>query len=123
MLPKSPRINADAELIQRVIVNLIANALKYTPKGGHVLVKVSENPDSVRVEVKDTGQGMPREACVKIFDKFQRLPETLSGGTGIGLTISREIVKAHSGKIWAESEPGKGSSFIFEIPKGFKETN
>ncbi len=117
MLPISPKINADGELIQRVIVNLIANALKYTPKGGRVIVKVSENPHSARVEVKDTGQGMPPESCEKIFDKFQRLPGALSGGTGIGLTISREIVKAHGGKIWAESELGSGSNFIFEIAK------
>jgi len=121
MPSKSPRLNADAELLQRVIVNLTANALKFTPKGGNVLVWVSESERAVRVGVKDTGQGMPRDACEKIFDKFQRLPGALSGGTGIGLTISREIVKAHSGKIWAESEPGKGSTFIFEIPKNLKE--
>jgi len=120
LLPRSPRINADGELIQRVIVNLTANALKYTPKGGHVLVKVSENNDCARVEVRDTGQGMPKDACEKIFDKFQRLPGALSGGTGIGLTISREIVKAHSGKIWVESESGQGSTFIFEIPKNLE---
>ncbi|MEA2081902.1 MAG: ATP-binding protein [Elusimicrobiota bacterium] len=122
MPPKSPRIDADGELVQRVIVNLIANGIKFTPAGGSVLVRVSENDRSSRVEVKDTGQGMPKDSCVKIFDKFQRLPGALSGGTGIGLTISREIVKAHSGKIWAESEMGKGSSFIFEIPKNPEDT-
>jgi len=74
------------------------------------------------VEVRDTGQGMPKEACEKIFEKFHRIPGALAGGTGIGLTISREIVKAHSGRIWAESELGKGSNFIFEIPDGLPQS-
>ncbi|PKM99573.1 MAG: hypothetical protein CVU78_05650 [Elusimicrobia bacterium HGW-Elusimicrobia-2] len=123
MPAESPRVNADGELIQRVIVNLVANAVKFTPKGGEALVKVSRVRNAVRVEVRDTGPGMPKDSCEKIFDKFQRLPGALSGGTGIGLTISREIVKAHSGKIWAESEPGKGSNFIFEIPEGLPQSD
>lgn len=123
MPAESPRVNADGELIQRVIVNLVANAVKFTPKGGEALVKVSKVRNAVRVEVRDTGPGMPKDSCEKIFDKFQRLPGALAGGTGIGLTISREIVKAHSGKIWAESEQGKGSNFIFEIPDGLPQSD
>ncbi|PIV17751.1 MAG: hypothetical protein COS41_06750 [Elusimicrobia bacterium CG03_land_8_20_14_0_80_50_18] len=120
--PESPRLNADGELIQRVIVNLLANAVKFTPQGGEVTLEVSRRESSVRVEVRDTGQGMPKEACEKIFEKFHRIPGALAGGTGIGLTISREIVKAHSGRIWAESELGKGSNFIFEIPDGLPQS-
>jgi len=118
-VPQTPvKINADGELLQRVIINLMGNSLNYTPSGGTITVSGRDLKDKVRIEVTDTGIGMPPEYCLKIFEKFQQVQGQSKGGTGLGLTISREIIRAHKGKIWAESEVGKGSRFIFEIPKG-----
>jgi len=110
------KVTADAKLIKRVIINLLGNALKYTPRGGTVTLKAEESENFIKISVVDTGEGMPPEMCEKIFDRFQQIKGQSKGGTGIGLNVSKEIVEAHGGKIWAESEPGKGSKFIFTLP-------
>jgi signal transduction histidine kinase len=110
-------VNADPKLIKRVLVNLLGNALKYTPSGGKVTISTGEEADKVRVSVTDTGKGIPEEWHEKIFDRFQRIKNQIKGGAGIGLNVSREIVEVHGGRIWIESEIEKGSSFIFELPK------
>jgi two-component system sensor histidine kinase VicK len=76
---------------------------------------------SAKVYVKDTGQGMPPDMCDKIFDRFKQVRGQSRGGTGIGLNVSKEIVQAHGGRIWAESEPGEGSVFIFTLPQSSDE--
>ena len=111
------KVNADAKLLQRVLINLMGNSLNYTPSGGKVIVSSEDCGDRIRVCVADTGIGMPPEYCEKIFEKFTQIKGQSKGGTGLGLTVSKEIVEAHGGKIWAESEVGKGSQFYFEIPK------
>ena len=93
----------------------------HTTEGGSVLVSAEAGESVVRVSVTDTGEGMPTEELEQIFDRFYRLDPSRSratGGTGLGLTIARQLVEAHGGTIWAESEPGRGSRFIFEIPIG-----
>jgi len=110
-------IDIDARLIQRVLINLMGNSLNYTPSGGKITVSSEDLKDKMRVCVADTGVGMPPEYCEKIFEKFSQIKGQSKGGTGLGLTVSKEIVEAHGGRIWAESEVGKGSRFYFEISK------
>ncbi|MFH1416636.1 MAG: ATP-binding protein [Elusimicrobiota bacterium] len=109
-------INADKNLIKRVVINLLGNSLKYTSRGGAVTMKVEKEVSGVSIYIIDNGEGMPRDMCEKIFDRFQQIRGQSKGGTGIGLNVSKEIIEAHGGKIWAESELGKGSVFIFTLP-------
>ncbi|MFW6134777.1 MAG: ATP-binding protein [Elusimicrobiota bacterium] len=115
-------LNADKSLISRVMVNLISNALKYTPAEGDITVSIEDMDDRVRVSVKDTGEGMPPEYVEKVFDKFEQVKKSRDKkrGSGLGLTITKYIVEVHKGKIWAESELGEGSVFNFWIPKGLQ---
>ncbi|MCX5666958.1 MAG: ATP-binding protein [Candidatus Omnitrophica bacterium] len=114
-----PDVSADKGLITRVIANLVDNAVKYTPVKGSVCVKTLYNRDekSFYVHVSDTGDGIPTEYLNKIFDKFAQV-ETKKArtGRGLGLTFCKMAVEAHGGKIWVESEPGKGSIFTFTLP-------
>ncbi len=110
-------VNADKKLIKRVIINLLGNALKYTPRGGTIILGSEKEAGRIRIYVQDTGEGMPPEMCEKIFDRFKQINGRSRGGTGIGLNVSKEIVRAHGGRIWAESKPGKGSVFSFTLPK------
>ncbi|MGM0568281.1 MAG: HAMP domain-containing sensor histidine kinase, partial [Elusimicrobiota bacterium] len=115
-------INADNSLVGRVLTNLISNALKFTPEDGEIKVELSDEGDKIKVAVEDNGSGMPKEMCEKIFDKFEQVKGSKSKrkGTGLGLTITRYIVEAHEGKIYADSEPGKGTRVEFWIPRGLK---
>ncbi|MFN3550294.1 MAG: ATP-binding protein [Endomicrobiia bacterium] len=110
-------IYADGKLLERVYINLIGNAIKFTPEGGEITVGVEENESLVRSYVKDTGEGIPKEYLDKIFEKFGQVKGKSRGGTGLGLTICKYIIEAHKGKIWVESELSKGSKFSFELPK------
>lgn len=110
------KIKADSKLIKRVFINLLGNALKYTPKHGTITMAAQIKAGVVEAAVIDTGEGMPHEMCEIIFDRFQQIKGQSRGGTGIGLNVSKEIVEAHGGNIWAESEIGKGSKFKFTIP-------
>jgi len=113
------RVRADRGLIQRVIANLLNNALKHTPAGGRVVVEAREAGDTVEVRVADTGEGIPHEEAERIFDKFARVSGQ-KGGTrhdrGLGLAFCRMAVEAHGGRIRVESEPGRGSTFLFTLP-------
>jgi len=112
-------IVADRERIVQVLTNLVGNAVKYTPAGGRATIAPSATPEGIRVEVADTGRGIPANDLPSIFDKFTRVrSDTLASarGTGLGLAVSKGIVDAHGGRIWAESLPGQGSRFFFTIP-------
>ena len=103
------------------MTNLIGNALKFTPQGGTVTVVGKRTADAQKVElgVRDTGPGIARKDFQKLFEKFSRIDSpAMQGisGTGLGLTIAKEIVELHGGRIWVESEEGKGSYFAFELP-------
>lgn len=110
-------ISADGKLLERVYINLIGNAIKFTPEGGEITVGIEENEYLIKSYVKDTGEGIPKEYLDKIFEKFGQVKGKSRGGTGLGLTICKYIIEAHKGKIWVESELGKGAKFIFELPK------
>jgi two-component system, OmpR family, phosphate regulon sensor histidine kinase PhoR len=100
-----------------VLVNLIHNAVKFTKPGGEITLEAEAVDSGVRCAVRDTGAGIPAESLSRIFERFYRVDSSRTGsGTGLGLSISRHIVEAHGGKIWAESEEGRGSTFYFYIP-------
>ena len=115
-----PKIYFDADKINQVLNNLISNAIKFTDKGGiEVSSMVEQEKNSVVVTVKDTGPGIRAEDIPKLFQKFQQLGDHATrqtGGTGLGLAICKEIIARHAGKIWVESEVGKGSAFSFLLP-------
>ncbi|MBU1086995.1 MAG: cell wall metabolism sensor histidine kinase WalK [Candidatus Omnitrophica bacterium] len=112
--------DADAKLLGQLFNNLVGNAIKFTPEGGSVKIFVQRQDKDLRFEVIDTGCGIPEDSLEKIFAKFEQaktIPASGSPkGTGLGLTIVKEIVLLHGGKIWVESEIGKGSKFIFVLP-------
>jgi signal transduction histidine kinase len=108
----------DMERIGLVITNLLGNAIKYSPGSKEIVVDAFRSDDAIIVSVKDNGIGIPQEDITNIFSRFYRvsgLSSTFSG-SGIGLYISSEIISRHGGKIWAESELNKGSTFYFSIP-------
>lgn len=110
-----PTLEADGVMINRVIANLIDNAVKYTNPGGTINIRVTNMEREVLVDVQDTGPGIPDEHIPHIFDPFYRAAGD-HAGSGLGLSIARTIVEAHAGEIWVESEPGKGSTFSFTLP-------
>jgi len=115
-----PKVNADPDKIAQVLTNLVGNAVKFTPGGGQISISASDGGDFIQVDVMDTGLGIPRQDLERVFDKFYQV--TLPGsqkkaaGTGLGLPISKGIIEKHGGKIWVESELGKGSKFSFRLP-------
>lgn len=114
-----PEMSADKELVRRTIANLVNNAIKHSPSGGNVLMKTffKEEDNNFYIQVKDSGEGIPEEYLNKIFDKFVQVEnEKAKMGHGLGLTFCKMAVEAHGGKIWAESELDKGSTFYFTIP-------
>ncbi len=114
-----PPVFADRERVHQVLFNLLDNAVRFTPTGGRVTVSASPNNGSVDVAVADTGPGIAAEHLPRVFERFYRIDASRSrddGGTGIGLAIARSVVEAHGGRIWAESEPGSGSTFTFALP-------
>jgi two-component system, OmpR family, phosphate regulon sensor histidine kinase PhoR len=110
-------IRADPQKIEQVLINLIHNAIKFTSPGGKITVRVEENEHQVIFSVKDTGVGIAPEDINRVFERFYKADRARSTkGTGLGLSIARHLVEAHKGKIWAESELGKGSRFFFSLP-------
>lgn len=108
----------DKERLQQVVINLISNAIKYSPNAEKVFITIEQEKDQIKVAVKDTGIGIAGENLKKIFDKYHRIEEhaVQFQGLGIGLFISYEIIERHHGKMWVESEVGKGSTFYFTLP-------
>lgn len=119
-LPKRPiYVWIDEDKITQVLDNVISNAIKYSPKGGTVRFSAHSTRKQLRVSISDEGIGMPPDTVDKIFDRFYRVDKSRTremGGTGLGLAIAREMIDAHHGKIWAESEEGKGTSVLFTLP-------
>jgi two-component system, OmpR family, phosphate regulon sensor histidine kinase PhoR len=109
-------ITGDRSMINRVLSNLLDNAVRYSHAGGSVMVSVTDMTDHYLVTVKDSGVGIPEEHMPFIFDAFYRASKD-GKGSGLGLFISKTIVEAHGGKIWAESKPLRGASFFFTLPK------
>jgi two-component system phosphate regulon sensor histidine kinase PhoR len=98
-------------------VNLIHNAIKFTPPGGHITLSAELEGSMVKFSISDTGVGISPDDLARIFERFYKADRARSGkGTGLGLSISRHLVESHNGRIWAESEVGKGSTFYFSLP-------
>jgi PAS domain S-box-containing protein len=114
-----PGVDVDPTKLRRVLVNLLENAIKYSPEGGPVVLRVAADNGRLRIEVRDEGLGIPRGEQARIFEKFYRADPQLArgvGGTGLGLYICRELVQRMGGEIDVESEPGRGSTFTVELP-------
>ncbi len=121
--PQRLRVAVDADKLTKIVNNLLSNALKFTPAGGSVTVTVEDAGGMIRLAVADTGRGIRAEDLPKVFDRFYQTSKpdaAAEGGTGIGLALCREFSELLKGKIWAESQVGAGSTFVFEFPK--KET-
>jgi signal transduction histidine kinase len=113
--PGLPHVNVDRSQLERVIGNLITNAMRATPAGGTIIVAAVRRADEVAISVTDTGAGIPRDYLPRIFEPFVQVPHASAGGAGLGLTISRRIVEAHGGRLTVQSEPGHGSTFTFTV--------
>ena len=112
-----PLIQADKERLQQVIVNIIHNAIKFTPAGGRVTISTRHSGESVLARISDTGIGISKDDLPHIFERFFKADKSRStSGTGLGLAIAKHIVQTHGGSIWVESEEGKGSMFSFSLP-------
>lgn len=112
-----PPVMADAERIQRVMTNLLHNAIKFTPAGGRIVVSAQRETGKVVIAVSDTGVGIAEEDLSRIFERFYKADRARSsGGTGLGLAIAKHIVQAHRGQIWVKSVEGHGSTFYFSLP-------
>lgn len=112
-----PLVNIDNDMVMRVVINLIENAIKYTPDGGNIIVGAKKAEDGVVISIKDSGPGIPEHMKQQIFDKFSRVKYTEGPkGVGLGLAFCRLAVEAHKGRIWVESEDGNGSEFLFTVP-------
>ncbi|MFH1753211.1 MAG: HAMP domain-containing sensor histidine kinase [Candidatus Omnitrophota bacterium] len=122
-----PTLEMDINGVQEVLLNLLLNAIRFTPDGGSISVRAKDSKDNIRIEVEDSGIGIPKEKLSSIFESFYELRdikkhssgsiEFRSSGLGLGLAIAKNIVAAHKGEIWAESEEGKFSRFVFTLPK------
>ncbi|MER2237689.1 MAG: cell wall metabolism sensor histidine kinase WalK [Psychrobacillus sp.] len=112
-------VEVDTDKLTQVIDNIISNALKYSPDGGNIRFGFTVQENMLKVMVSDDGMGIPKENVTKIFDRFYRVDRARSramGGTGLGLAIAKEMIEAHGGKIWAESEEGVGTTIFFTMP-------
>jgi signal transduction histidine kinase len=114
-----PAVDMDVDMIRRVIINLLDNAIKYTGPGGRITASARREDGDVVVSVSDTGPGIAPRDQQHIFDKFARIPHAgQTKGLGLGLAFCRMAVEAHGGRIWVESRLGEGSSFSFSLPVG-----
>jgi two-component system sensor histidine kinase EvgS len=117
--PNLPKVIFDKIRLERIVHNLVENAIKYSPQGGDVTVTVQPNDNELIVSVSDQGFGISKEDQSKLFQSFQRLESTKRPyivGIGLGLRVCQILVEAHRGRIWVESEPGKGATFRFSLP-------
>jgi two-component system phosphate regulon sensor histidine kinase PhoR len=120
LAPADAEAECDSEAVHQIVTNLLDNAIKYTPPGGHVTVGAARTSDGISVYVQDTGIGIPKEDQPRLFERFYRVDKARSremGGTGLGLAIVKHLVLAHNGRVSVESEPGRGSTFSFVIPR------
>jgi signal transduction histidine kinase len=120
--PNLPVIICDRDRLMQVMMNLLDNAVKFTPKGSISVQASSTHDKAIDVRISDTGPGIPEDEKEKVFEKFHQLRQGVyknkrSKGTGLGLAICKQIIEHYGGKIWVESALGQGSTFIFRIPR------
>lgn len=119
LLKKATFVEIDTDKLTQVLDNIISNAMKYSPDGGKITFKLSEEDDRIIISVSDEGVGIPKDNLERIFERFYRVDKARTrklGGTGLGLAIAKELVDAHGGHIWAESSEGKGTTVSFSLP-------
>ena len=117
--PQLGEITADERKFKQILLNLLSNAVKFTPDGGQVGVRARRENSNAVISVRDTGVGIAPEDQAAVFEEFRQVGRDYTRkqeGTGLGLTLTKKLVELHGGKIWLESEPGKGSTFTFSIP-------
>jgi len=126
-IPSSLAVQADRDYLEQILINLLDNAVKYTPEGGKVIVSaIEKDSKEIQFSVEDNGIGIPKEDLSRIFERFYRVDKGRSkelGGTGLGLSIVKHLVQAHGGRVWVESQIGKGSTFYLTLPKRREEIN
>jgi len=126
-IPSSLSVQADRSHLEQILINLLDNAIKYTPEGGRVTISAIEGDSKdIQFLIEDNGIGIPKEDLSRVFERFYRVDKGRSkemGGTGLGLSIVKHLVQAHGGRVWVESQPGKGSVFYFTLPKQKEEIN
>jgi NtrC-family two-component system sensor histidine kinase KinB len=118
-----PEVAVDRSQIERVIGNLVSNAARATPAGGTIRVAAALRGNEVAISVTDSGLGIPRDYLPRIFEPFVQVPHAPGGGVGLGLSISRRIVEEHRGRLTVQSEPGRGSTFTFTVPRAEERPN
>jgi signal transduction histidine kinase len=120
--PMVDTVVGDERRVRQVVYNLLSNAVKFTPPGGAIDVRAARVDGEVRVSVTDDGPGIAPEDQVRIFEEFQQAAAGRQHreGTGLGLALSKRFVELHNGRIWVESQPGQGSTFVFTLPVGPK---
>ena len=114
-----PEIPLDDTQVDRIFINLVSNAIKFTPEGGTISINARLDKDKVKVEVADTGIGISQDDVEKLFDEFYRVDNKINQnvqGTGLGLPLAKKIVEAHGGTMWVTSELKKGTTFHFTLP-------
>ncbi len=115
-----PRVAADRDKVAQIATNLVSNAIKYSPAGGQIHIKVSEESDRLIISVRDEGIGIPEDKLPSLFSRFYQVDSSSTrkiGGTGIGLFLVKHLTEAHGGEVWVESTPEAGSTFYFSLPK------
>jgi len=118
-LPESlPLVQGDGQRLEQVVINLMSNAAKFTPKGGSITLRARKKENELLVEVRDSGIGISKEEQTRLFIPYSRLNSDIQRhpGLGLGLALAKQVVDLHGGKIWVESELGKGSTFAFSLP-------
>lgn len=118
-LPDSmPLVQGDGQRLEQVVLHLISNASKFTSEGGTIILRAREQGTELVIEVQDDGIGVSQEAQAKLFKPYTRIDadRQLHPGLGLGLALAKQVVELHGGKMWVESEPGKGSTFAFSLP-------
>jgi len=122
-IPPGLYLYADRTALHDIFINLLSNAFKFTDDGGQVSIIASQKDQSILIEIRDTGMGIPEDKLQKIFDEFYQVEGGKHGGTGLGLAIAKRLVEEHGGNIWVESQLGKGSSFYFTLPLSVENEN
>jgi two-component system phosphate regulon sensor histidine kinase PhoR len=118
--PGLPPVRGDGARLGQVVVNLVHNAVKFSPDGGDVIVRTALDGDSVVTSIQDHGVGIPKAAQDRVFERFYKVDRARrrgeAGGTGLGLAIARHVIEQHGGRIWVDSTDGAGSTFSFALP-------
>jgi signal transduction histidine kinase len=122
-IPKDLNVFVDRNGFHDIFFNLLSNAVKFTSEGGQIKVIAHRKDDVILHEVQDTGIGIPKDKIERVFDEFYQVEIGKHGGTGLGLAITKRLVEEHGGKIWVESQLGKGTTFYFTIPHSMENKN